>query len=456
MERVSEENKIVKNFKINFKLLESIMYCQAPTGTDYELVKEKFLVSLINSLTKDMDITLENKDRNIYITKGVAANYPTVVAHYDTAQDYHEGLTILKTGEWMHGFDTARAEQCGIGADDSVGVYFALEMLLRLPACKVALFYGEERGCLGSASCDMSFFDNSSIVTQLDRRSYSNDFIKYTNGVQTFSEEHYDLIEPLLDKYGYSFNNGSCTDVGKLRQRGLQVSSHNLSCGYFNEHTDNEVIHIPSMNNALSLAQELLELVYSKSLVLTFPKQVVAENKSWSFDDADYRSYNSSYNASYESIWGVDEAEKQEAEALGYEYNEEWGIFTKNGKISSLHMRDFYPLLDESEVREEYRVPKMSKEDAKGEVEYGSLEPVAYASIYKDHYVKCKDFTCVEDCLKGECPACLSRVSALQYLPEYNVTECLSCGSAFYVDFDMVDVENLPEDSRGTFNIDNY
>ena len=91
--------------------------------------------------------------------------------------------------------------------------------------------------------------------------TYSNDFIKYTNGVQTFSEEHYDLIEPLLDKYGYSFNNGSCTDVGKLRQRGLQVSSHNLSCGYFNEHTDNEVIHIPSMNNALSLAQELLELV---------------------------------------------------------------------------------------------------------------------------------------------------------------------------------------------------
>lgn len=117
----------------------------------------------------------------------------------------------------------------------------------------------------------MSFFDNSLVVTQLDRRSYTNDFIKLTNGVQTFNPEHYSLIEPLMAKYGYTFNSGTATDVGGLRKRGLKVSSHNLSCGYFNEHANNEIASVSLVINAFSFAYDMLKMLTEKNIPLNFP-----------------------------------------------------------------------------------------------------------------------------------------------------------------------------------------
>jgi hypothetical protein len=203
------------------------MYQQSPTyQPELEAIKKDWLIELISKIE---GVTVYEKGGNIYCTKGAAEFYPTIVAHYDTAQDYHVGMRIFKTDEWIFGFDNARGEQCGLGLDDSVGVCFAIQMLKMMPHCKVFLPYGEERGLVGTYACDMSFFDNSLVVTQLDRRSYTNDFIKYTNGVQTFNPEHYDLIGDLMDKYGYTLNSGTATDVGGLRKRGLKVSSHNLS-----------------------------------------------------------------------------------------------------------------------------------------------------------------------------------------------------------------------------------
>jgi hypothetical protein len=117
----------------------------------------------------------------------------------------------------------------------------------------------------------MSFFDNSLVVTQLDRRSYTTDFIQYTNGYQVWNPEHLTLIEPLMDKYGYKPASGTATDVGGLRRRGLKVSSHNLSCGYFNEHGDTEVASVNLMINAFSFAYEMLTMLAERNIPLEFP-----------------------------------------------------------------------------------------------------------------------------------------------------------------------------------------
>lgn len=275
--------EMIKDFNVDFDLLKSIMLHQSPTrNVSLNNIKADFLLKTIKDLTGVEGVKLKD---NLYFTKGESDFYPTIVAHYDTAQDYHEGFTVNVGKNWIYGFDEARAKQCGIGADDSVGIYFAIEMLKRLKHCKVVLFHSEESGCIGSHDCDMKFFDNSIIVTQLDRRSYTTDFIKYTNGVQTFSEAHYDLVKPLMEKYGYTFNNGSCTDIGALRQEGLAVSSHNLSCGYLNEHTDEEVIHIPSMQNAFCFAQEMLEMLLERNEPLTFPTPVKTLKSSLDTDE---------------------------------------------------------------------------------------------------------------------------------------------------------------------------
>lgn len=269
-----EQKSIVKDtlhgdFAVDFDLLMAIMYQQSPT-TDLkkEAAKMRWLVNLIGEID---GVDVSHKDGNIYCTKGVAEYYPTVVAHYDTAQGYHKGLQIFKTDDWMFGFDNATGEQCGLGLDDAVGICFAIQMLKMMPACKVFLPCGEERGLVGTNRCDMSFFDNSLVVTQLDRRSYTTDFIKFTNGVQVWNPDHLDLIKPLMKKYGYKTSDGTATDVGGLRRRGLKVSSHNLSCGYFNEHSNSEVASVSLMINAFSFAYEMLTMLAERNIPLDFP-----------------------------------------------------------------------------------------------------------------------------------------------------------------------------------------
>jgi hypothetical protein len=269
-----EQKSIVKDtlhgdFAVDFDLLMAIMYQQSPT-TDLkkEAAKMKWLVNLIGEID---GVNVSHKDGNIYCTKGLAEYYPTVVAHYDTAQGYHKGLQIFKTDDWMFGFDNATGEQCGLGLDDAVGICFAIQMLKMMPVCKVFLPCGEERGLVGTNRCDMSFFDNSLVVTQLDRRSYTTDFIKFTNGVQVWNPDHIDLIKPLMKKYGYKTSDGTATDVGGLRRRGLKVSSHNLSCGYFNEHSNSEVASVSLMINAFSFAYEMLTMLAERNIPLDFP-----------------------------------------------------------------------------------------------------------------------------------------------------------------------------------------
>lgn len=263
------DHTIKGDFPVDFDLLFDIMYQQSPTyQPELEEIKKGWLIELISKIE---GVTVYEKGGNIYCTKGAAEFYPTIVAHYDTAQSYHVGMQIFKTNEWIFGFDNARGEQCGLGLDDAVGVCFAIQMLKMLPNCKVVLFYAEERGCIGSGNCDITFFDNSLVVAQLDRRSYTNDFIKFTNGVQTFNPDHYDLLDPLMEKYGYSLNSGTATDVGKLRQRGLKVSSFNQSCGYFNEHGDSEVASVALMINAFSFTYDLLVMIAERNIPLTFP-----------------------------------------------------------------------------------------------------------------------------------------------------------------------------------------
>jgi hypothetical protein len=472
-------NTVVEDFDINFELLKEIMYQQAPTGTKYEEIKKEYLLEVLRKITDPNNTVITESNRNIYITKGVNDFYPTVVAHYDTAQDYHESMDIMVSGNWMFGFNQSEGEQCGIGADDSVGVYFALEMLIRLPVCKVAFFFGEERGCLGSAVADMAFFENSSIVTQLDRRSYTNDFIYYTNGVTTFSSEHYTVINPLLEKYNYQLNQGSCTDVGKLRQKGLKVCSHNLSCGYFNEHTNSEVIHIPSMNNALMLAYELLQTVYNENLVLTFPIPEPPKKNSYFKEDNDYGfDYYSSYS-NYPNYSGYDndyvdengnyklfpEPKENNGNDFGdgYAWNEEFGIMTKDGKITSMYFRDFFPLLEGQDLLYEFSEKKVyPKEEAKALVENDEMDQVFYTAYYKESYSDFQDLLekdekeILECTTHGVCPCCGSNSLETTYHLQINTVECNFCHSTFYVDFDMLSIEDLPDDRHGTLYIDNY
>ena len=64
-------------------------------------------------------------------------------------------------------------------------------------------------------------------------------------------------VEP--EKWGYREENGLMTDVLTLKENGLGVSCINLSCGYYNPHTDEEVTVKKDLMKSLSFIEHIIE-----------------------------------------------------------------------------------------------------------------------------------------------------------------------------------------------------
>ena len=422
----------IKDFGTNYELLESIMLFQSPTNDKVlNEAKANFLLDLIKDYAGVQGIKVKD---NLYFTKGEAEFYPTVVAHYDTAQKYHQDMQIIKTKDWIFGFDNHTAGQCGIGADDSVGLYFGIEMLKRLDHCKMVLFHSEEQGCVGSHACDMSFFDDSIIVTQLDRRSYTTDFITHTNGVQVFSSEHEELVKPILDVYGYSFARGICTDVGALRQEGLAVSSLNLSCGYLNEHTDTEVIHINSMENAFCFAEDMLVMLMERNEQLIFP--AIVKFTPQYVDELDFSSLN------YATFKDREKFTYNEKEIVLQNMYVDYNLF----EVDTDYLCTYEPY---------YGTPDTYEQDLWD----GILSPELYVALTGNGVNMCLKEVwdggvtdARERLLDGKCPTShrLVENAQLYYHVEHGVIHCEAQQTYIPYKFSPDDCFELPDDTRET------
>ena len=135
------------------------------------------------------------------------------------------------------GYDRKRKRMAGIGADDKNGIWICLKCLEDFKAVKCAFFVQEEIGCIGSGHADMSFFSDCRFVIQCDRKG-NGDMVTQINGMRLCSNEFISAVDPR--RYGYKPAQGLATDVAALKRNGLEVSCVNLSCGYYEPHTDNE------------------------------------------------------------------------------------------------------------------------------------------------------------------------------------------------------------------------
>lgn len=229
-------------------------------------IQDEFVDSLERFYLEQGGITNRDTYGNLYVVKGDAELYPCMIAHTDINQTVRENVNIFISDDIMFGFDSDEAVQCGIGADDGCGIALAYEMFKRFDAIKLFFPKNEETSCLGSKAADISFFKDCSMLLQGDRRSYTTDLITYTNGIQTCSKEFVNAASEIMDKYGYNENRGVYTDVGQIKSNSeVDCIGCNISCGYFNEHSDEEVISIKAYYNATNFIYELIEkLSYKK------------------------------------------------------------------------------------------------------------------------------------------------------------------------------------------------
>jgi putative aminopeptidase FrvX len=212
---------------------------------------------LIRTL-KSLDVDYYVLEGNIYATKGKAKVYPCLVAHMDTVHDIVDDLTLLEVGDNLTGFNTVTMTQTGIGGDDKVGIYLALEVLRKYDNVKVAFFRDEEVGCHGSYEAYLDFFKDCSFVLQGDRRGNS-DFVTIASGTKLSSKAFTKAMSKIWPKYGYKQANGMMTDVMALKEIGLNVSCANMSCGYYNPHMRNEYVNIPDVMNCFAMICEMID-----------------------------------------------------------------------------------------------------------------------------------------------------------------------------------------------------
>ena len=237
------------------KLLKKLYSIYSPSKGEKKM--KRFIKRWIRTNIEGAKIHAEN--RNLYITKGVSDTYPCVAAHLDQVQKIHsDDFTTVETEDIILGYSPSNRQQEGLGADDKNGIWIALKCLQKYDVIKVALFYGKGIGWMGANRADINFFDDVRFIIEPDRRGYK-DLITTIGNSDLCSDAFVEATE--CEKYGYSPTEGLMTDVEVLRERGVTACCVNVSCGYYEPHTDVEFTVKKDLFNCLKFVKHIIENV---------------------------------------------------------------------------------------------------------------------------------------------------------------------------------------------------
>lgn len=195
---------------------------------------------------------------NLYVTKGESDTYPCLASHIDQVSCCHHSgdFRVVETEDILFGYSPAMKRFENLGADDKNGIFVCLECLKKFDTLKAVFFREEETGCKGSWAAYMPFFDNVRFVIQPDRKGNS-DLVTAISLTRLCSEQFIEAVEP--GKWGYHETEGLVTDVLALKENGLDVSRVNVSCGYYNAHTDEEITVKEDLRKCLRFVEHIIE-----------------------------------------------------------------------------------------------------------------------------------------------------------------------------------------------------
>lgn len=369
-------------------------------------------------------VTELDKYGNLYVTKGKADFYPCVVAHTDINQQKRDNVKIMTAYPWMFGFDTDKAEQAGMGADDKVGVYFAVHMFDLFENIKLFFPKDEEVGLIGTYAADKDFFADCSMLVQLDRNSYKNDLINFTNGIEVCSDEFVEAAKPIMDKYMYATNRGSCTDIGGIKKSDtVNCVAMNVSCGYINEHSSEEVISMPHFENAINFGYELLKMGVDKVWNHT-AKQEIYENSYY----GGYGNYGYNYGYSYGGGSLFDDSLEDPFNKTNH----------KPGTYTAESINNYTVFIDEIDKDNDEYLTGVYQELSDVQVREIGLEHkfcLDYGYISKEESQNYRQAEIDEMILEETCPCCWGPIQVTNRLLLYS--QCENCDSLF----------NIPKDA---------
>ena len=237
------------------KLLQQLYSISSKSGM------EDRIKSFILDYLRDVDMVIKTDDiGNLFITKGLAETYPCLAAHLDEIHVPCEREVVVD-GDVLYAVDRLW-NRVGCGADDKNGLWVIMNTLKIEPVLKAVLFVqeestGDQAGCRGARSCDLSFFDNIRYVIECDRKG-SSDVVSIGKGETLLCDPDF-IPQSILQKYGYEMVTGGKTDVVELKMRGLDIPVCNISCGYYNAHKNSEYTKFSELQSCLLFIQEIIQ-----------------------------------------------------------------------------------------------------------------------------------------------------------------------------------------------------
>ncbi len=220
---------------LNFDLLKDLYGVFSPSNGEKKM--RRFIKRYIAENVPGASV-VQDGCGNLLVTKGGAESYPCLCAHMDQVQRFHpKDFVCIDSRGVIFGYSPKTRKQCGLGADDKNGIFVALSCLEKYDSLKCAFFVGEEIGCVGSNAVDVSFFSDCRFCAQIDRRGNSDMVTRISyNSICSGAF----IRDADCTSWGYRESDGLMTDVEALRWKGVTASCINMSCGYYEPHTDSE------------------------------------------------------------------------------------------------------------------------------------------------------------------------------------------------------------------------
>lgn len=208
-----------------------------------------------------------------------------LTAHMDTVHkklvtDFYEDIQTDKNGKVTHTISSPQ----GIGGDDRCGIYAILKVIESGYLPYILFCEDEEIGGIGSGKfCKTKYItelSNMKFLIELDRAN-SNDLVFYQNANQ-------DWINWVEDETNWIKSWGTFSDISHLSPA-CEVSSVNLSCGYYKAHTVYEYVIMEELLETIEMTKHLLE----------------ASEKVETFEYIE-KTYNTRYYGMYNTFGGED------------------------------------------------------------------------------------------------------------------------------------------------------
>lgn len=127
----------------------------------------------------------------------------------------------------------------GLGADDRAGIAMIIQLIKSGLRPWVLLTRHEEGGAQSARymADNINFinFEGVKYFIELDRRGY--------NEAVFYNCNNKDFIDFIIKNYGFKYKNGTYSDISYLMPA-AKICGVNLSCGYYNEHSEAEMLKI--------------------------------------------------------------------------------------------------------------------------------------------------------------------------------------------------------------------